>query len=221
MSEPTQVFFEVVDFAENPEPRCPCLLLLDVSTSMNGRAIQELNDGLASFREELVSDSLAMQRVDVGIVTFGPAQVHTPFTTAGAFIAPTLHANGDTPIGEAIRLGLNMLEQRKAEYRNAGIVHYRPWVFMITDGAPTDEWMTAAAAIREAEASKKLAFFAVGVAGARMDILSQISVRQPLKLDGMKFRELFQWLSASMKSVSQSTPGAEVALIAPSGWAAV
>lgn len=221
MSEPTQVFFEVVDFAENPEPRCPCLLLLDVSTSMNGRAIQELNDGLASFREELVSDSLAMQRVDVGIVTFGPAQVHTPFTTAGAFIAPTLHANGDTPIGEAIRLGLNMLEQRKAEYRNAGIVHYRPWVFMITDGAPTDEWMTAAAAIRESEASKKLAFFAVGVAGARMDILSQISVRQPLKLDGMKFRELFQWLSASMKSVSQSTPGAEVALIAPSGWAAV
>lgn len=221
MTEPTQIFFEVSDFAQNPEPRCPALLLLDVSTSMQGRSIQELNEGLAIFREELASDSLAMQRVDVGIVTFGPAQVHTPFTTAGAFIAPTLHANGDTPMGEAIRIAIDMLELRKQEYRQAGVSHYRPWLFMITDGAPTDEWASAAAAIREAEASKKLAFFAVGVGGARMDILRQISVREPLKLDGLKFRELFQWLSASMKSVSQSTPGTEVPLIAPSGWASV
>ena len=217
-----QVFFEEVsDFATNPEPRVPCLLLLDVSVSMRGRPLQELNEGLQAFRDELASDSLAMQRVEVGIVTFGPVQIVTPFTTAGAFYPPTLTEQGDTPLGEAIRVGLEMIEQRKSEYRAAGLPAFRPWCFLITDGGPTDEWKSAAAAVREAEANKKVAFFAVGVQGARMDILSQISVRQPLALDGLKFRELFQWLSASMKSVSQSTPGTEVALIAPSGWASV
>lgn len=217
-----QVFFaEVSDFATNPEPRVPCLLLLDVSVSMRGRPLQELNEGLQAFRDELASDSLAMQRVEVGIVTFGPAQIVTPFTTAGAFYPPVLAEKGDTPLGEAIRIGLEMIEQRKAEYRAAGINYFKPWCFLITDGGPTDEWKSAAAAIREGEAAKKFAFFAVGVEGARMDILSQISVRQPLTLKGLKFRELFQWLSASMKSVSQSTPGTEVALIAPSGWASV
>ncbi|MGF6282197.1 uncharacterized protein YegL [Pseudomonas frederiksbergensis] len=221
MSE-NQVFFEAVsDFATNPEPRVPCLLLLDVSVSMRGRPLQELNEGLQAFRDELASDSLAMQRVEVGIVTFGPVQIVTPFTTAGAFYPPTLTEQGDTPLGEAIRVGLEMIEQRKSEYRAAGLPSFRPWCFLITDGGPTDEWKSAAAAVREAEANKKVAFFAVGVQGARMDILSQISVRQPLALDGLKFRELFQWLSASMKSVSQSTPGTEVALIAPSGWATV
>lgn len=50
--------FAAAEFAENPEPRCPCILLLDTSGSMQGEAIQELNRGLNAFREELFSDSL-------------------------------------------------------------------------------------------------------------------------------------------------------------------
>lgn len=216
-----QITFEVNDFASNPEPRVPCLLLLDVSMSMRGRPLNELNAGLAQFKDELAADPLAMQRVEVGIVTFGPAQIETPFTAAGAFYPSQLHEQGDTPMGEAIRLGLEMIVQRKGDYKANGIAYYRPWVFLITDGGPTDEWQSAAALVKEGEASKKFAFFAVGVDGANMDTLSRISVRQPMKLEGMRFRELFQWLSASMKSVSQSTPGTEVKLEAPSGWAAV
>ena len=64
--------------------------------------------------------------------------------------------------------------------------------------------------MREGEAAKSFAFFAVGVENARMDILAKISVREPLKLQGLRFRELFQWLSNSMKSVSQSVPGTAV-----------
>lgn len=75
--------------------------------------------------------------------------------------------------------------------------------------------------VREGEASKSFAFFAVGVAGANMDVLKQISVRDPLKLEGLKFRELFQWLSNSMKSVSQSVPGTAVPIQSPQGWAEV
>jgi uncharacterized protein YegL len=127
-------------------------------------------------------------------------------------------------MGAAIMQGLELLSQRKETYRSNGISFYRPWIFMITDGGPTDEWRKAAEQIKAGEAAKSFAFFAVGVEGARFDILSEISVREPLKLQGLNFRSLFQWLSNSMKAVSRSTPGTEVSLqnpAAPGGWAEV
>ncbi|OYU44534.1 MAG: hypothetical protein CFE44_12415 [Burkholderiales bacterium PBB4] len=219
MSE--QISFETNNFADNPEPRCPCVLLLDVSGSMNGRPLDELNAGLTVFKDELSADALAMKRVEVGIVTFGPVKVETPFTSAATFYPPNLQSQGDTPMGAAITQALNMVEDRKRDYRANGISYYRPWVFLITDGAPTDSWQNAAAAIREGEASKKFAFFAIGVKGADMDKLRQVSARDPLSLDGLKFRELFSWLSSSLRSVSRSTPGTDVPLEAPKGWASV
>lgn len=219
MSE--QISFGTDSFADNPEPRCPCVLLLDVSGSMNGRPLEELNAGLQTFREELASDALAMKRVEVGIVTFGPVKVEMPFTGASMFYPPSLQSQGDTPMGAAITQALNLVEDRKRDYRANGISYYRPWVFLITDGAPTDAWQSAAEAVREGEASKKFAFFAVGVKGADMSTLKQISSREPLTLDGLKFRELFSWLSSSLRSVSRSTPNTEVPLEPPKGWAAV
>jgi len=216
-----QISFETNDFASNPEPRCPCVLLLDVSGSMSGRPLDELNAGLTTFRDELSADALALKRVEVGIVTFGPVTVASPFTSASTFYPPTLQSQGDTPMGAAITQALNMVEDRKRDYRSNGISYYRPWVFLITDGAPTDSWQAAAAAVREGEASKKFAFFAVGVTGADMNVLRQISAREPLSLEGLKFRELFRWLSSSLRSVSRSTPGTEVPLEAPKGWASV
>jgi uncharacterized protein YegL len=216
-----QVAFGTDSFADNPEPRCPCLLLLDTSGSMNGAAINELNAGLLAFKEELSADSLAMKRVEVAVISFGPVKVENIFHTAPNFFPPLLIADGETPMGAAIKQGLELIRQRKDEYRANGISFYRPWVFLITDGAPTDEWQTAASMVRESESSKAVAFFAVGVKGANMDVLKQISVREPLKLDGLKFRELFQWLSNSMKSVSQSSPGTAVPIAPPTGWAEV
>jgi uncharacterized protein YegL len=216
-----QISFETTEFADNPEPRCPCLLLLDVSGSMGGQPIAELNAGLATFKDELAADALAMKRVEVGIVTFGPVKTELPFTGAATFYPPSLSAQGDTPMGAAIKQGLELLSQRKEEYRANGISYYRPWVFLITDGGPTDEWQTAAAAVREGEASKGFAFFTVGVKGANMDVLKQISVREPVALDGLRFRELFSWLSSSLRSVSRSTPGTEVRLLPLSGWTSV
>lgn len=216
-----QVSFGTSQFADNPEPRCPCLLLLDVSGSMQGQPIAELNTGLTKFRDELASDALAMKRVEVGIITFGPIDVTLPFQGASEFYPPVLAAQADTPMGGAIRRGLELVRQRKAEYRANGVSYYRPWVFLITDGAPTDEWQSAAAEVREGETSKAFAFFAIGVQGANMETLRQISVREPLRLDGLRFSELFSWLSSSLRSVSRSTPGTDVPLQPPQGWASV
>ncbi|MFY3765752.1 vWA domain-containing protein [Escherichia coli] len=219
MSE--QITFATSDFASNPEPRCPCILLLDVSGSMNGRPINELNAGLVTFRDELLADPLALKRVELGIVTFGPVHVERPFTSAANFFPPILFAQGDTPMGAAITKALDMVEERKREYRANGISYYRPWIFLITDGAPTDEWQAAANKVFRGEEDKRFAFFSIGVQGADMKTLAQISVRQPLPLQGLQFRELFSWLSSSLRSVSRSTPGTEVVLEAPKGWTSV
>ena len=217
--------FGTDDFALNPEPRCPCLLLLDVSSSMSGEPITELNEGLKAFRDELLADPLASKRVEVACITFGPVHVATEFETAGVFQPPWLRALGETPMGAAIKSGVELVRLRKEAYRSNGIAFYRPWIFLITDGEPTDAWAEAAKKVQEGEASKAFAFFAVGVKGANMAVLKQISVREPLKLKGVRFRGLFQWLSNSMKSISRSTPGDEVPLKnptqGPDGWASI
>jgi len=218
--------FGTSDFALNPEPRCPCLLLLDTSGSMEGSPITELNEGLKAFRDDLVADDLASKRVEVACITFGGSvNVATEFETAGVFQPPWARADGNTPMGAAISSGIELVRLRKEVYRQNGIAFYRPWIFLITDGAPTDEWRGAAKQVKDGEAAKNFAFFAVGVEKADMNVLRQIAVREPLKLRGLEFRGLFQWLSNSMKSVSRSTPGDEVHLTdptkGPSGWASI
>jgi len=218
--------FDASTFADNPEPRCACALILDVSGSMRGEKIRELNSGLLTLRDELMTDSLAQKRVELSIVTFGPVHVELPFTGAEFFTPPTLTPQGDTPMGAALAKGVELVAARKQEYRGAGIKYFRPWIFLITDGEPTDEgsdvWNRALQEIQRGESSKSFAFFAIGVEGADMGKLNSICPgKRALNLKGLAFRELFRWLSSSLKGVSQSQPGTEVKLESPAGWGSV
>ena len=204
MSEQTEYAgFEASEFAENPEPRVACVLLLDVSGSMatvvagvsqdTGEVVQGdggtyrvvtggttridlLNQGLLALKQTLAADSLAGKRAEIAIVTFGGVvTVAQDFVTAEHFRPPHLEATGGTPMGQAISTGLQMVAQRKDIYRSNGVSYYRPWVFLITDGGPTDEWKAAAQQVKQGEGAKSFAFFTVGVEGSDFDTLAQIS----------------------------------------------
>jgi len=219
--EQVDISFDDLEFAVNPEPRCPVVLLLDTSGSMNGAPIDELNQGLQKFWEEVCSDSLAAKRVEVAVVTFGPVKTLQEFSLLTQCKPPSCTADGVTPIGEAIVKGCSILQDRKRLYKQNGISYFRPWMILITDGAPTDDITDAVEAIALGEQQKALAFFCIGVSDADMNTLARLSVRTPLKLRGLSFSEFFGWLSASVSSVSQSMPGDIVPLKAPTGWTEV
>ena len=72
-------------------------------------------------------------------------------------------------MGQAINKALDMIEERKASYREHGIAYYRPWAFLITDGEPNDHWKPTIPRVKDGERQKSFSFFAVGVEGADME----------------------------------------------------
>jgi uncharacterized protein YegL len=192
---------------------------------MEGEPIRALNQGLRAFKEDICKDPLASRRVEVAVVTFdSEVRVVQDFVTADQFDPPGLTAQGSTLMGSAIKKALDMIAIRKAQYKAAGVLYYRPWVFMITDGEPhgeSDELLhQATKRVHEEEEAKRVAFFAVGVERANMTRLNQFVVRTPVKLRGLNFVEMFVWLSRSAQAVSHSKMSEQVAL-PPPGWGTV
>ena len=219
---------------ENPEPRCPVVLLLDASTSMQGAKIDALNNGVDRLNHELRSDPLASLRVEIAMVAVGrtarvldvrgrgvPGSPNgDAFSPAKDFTPPTLDASGSTPLGAGMRLALTLLQSRKDELRDRGLPYYRPWIVLISDGAPNDPgWEQAAAAAVTAEQQNRVVVYPIGVKGADLATLARFSSRPPLMLRELAFNDLFAWLSASLQTVTQSQPGDKLQLPAPT-WAA-
>ena len=207
------------DLVNNPTARVPVCLCLDTSGSMDGKPIQEFNEGVRLFYEAIREDETALYSAEISIVTFGGTA-----TCVADFAnlernpdAPILKANGMTPMGEAVNLGLDLLERRKDEYKDRGVDYYQPWLVLMTDGEPNgdkDELQRAIERTVKMVDDKKLTIFPIGIgSSADMDVLAKFSPkRTPLKLKGLNFREFFAWLSKSVSKTSQSMPGEDVKL---------
>lgn len=220
--------FGDLEFAENADPRVPFVLVLDCSDSMDQKLPGEdrtpreaLNGGLDVLFNELHRDELAARRAEVSFVPFGTVVGDpTPFSTVENLVLPDLQPMGVTSTGAALTVALDMIENRKAEYRANGIEYYRPILCLLTDGLGTDDASQVSQRLTEMVANKKVTFMPIAVEGADTNALKALSGKTPMKLSGLKFEELFQWLSASVQAVSASQPGDAVR--APAGldeWA--
>ncbi len=209
------------DLIDNPSARCACMVILDTSGSMDGTPIAELNKGIQHFIASVQEDEVAACSVEIGVITAGASvREALPFTTAMNIDGiSTFSASGSTPLGAATDLALKRLEQRKQEYKKSGVAYYQPWLVMISDGSPTDSYQHAAQQAKALSEQRKLVVLPIGVAGANLNVLGEFSSRGAKKLDGLKFSEFFEWLSASMSRVSASaSTSAGVKLPATDGW---
>jgi uncharacterized protein YegL len=210
-----------VQLQDNTSERTPCIIIVDGSASMSGDPILQLNQGLVQLEKELKADATASIRVQLLIIRIGDldsVDVLTDWTDAINFTAPVVMANGSTPLGKGALVALDKIVEQKRAYDHNGISSKRPWLFLISDGAPTDpDWEAAAQKCQDAERSNKVVVFPIGTTSADLDALGRFSTRGSKQLDGLQFRELFVWLSRSVSSASKASPGTAVQL-APPDW---
>ncbi|NLO39837.1 MAG: VWA domain-containing protein [Ruminiclostridium sp.] len=205
-----------------------CVLLLDVSSSMqNNNAIGKLNNAIVAFKEQCLQDDALRRGLDIAIVAFASeVNILQEFTPITEMITPVLEANGQTSMGAGLATAVDMLERRKAQYKEIGIPYHRPWIFMISDGAPNDDYAPAFNRVCELQQNKKLELWAVGVPGYQKEILTALTMRVIELDDNLKFASLFEWLSNSLSTKSRSNPGdivkyemlPEGSRVIPSDW---
>ena len=199
----------------NAAPRCPVVLLLDTSSSMYGAPINELNQGLRQFIKETAEDEAASMSVELEVITFDDnASVAMPFTPicdVEQTPAPLI-ANGMTAMGAGLKLATRDLRTRRKMYQRAGIGAYKPWVILMTDGGPNDDWRDAAEEMRRQGEQGKIQYIGVEIgSSADHGTMCQILPAKPgpVKLQGLRFKQFFRWLTDSLRSVSASAVSEE------------
>lgn len=194
-------------------------------------ALDELKAGVNLFYDNLLDDDVARYAAEICIVTFGgEAELIMDFANLDRQEAERqqkisdLTATGHTPMGEAVNMALDCLEKRKEEYKNAGVDYWQPWLVLMTDGEANGnaaDFERAVTRTNDLANHRKLSVFPIGIGDeADRNCLAKFSSRRPpLKLKGMDFKKFFEWLSASVSTVSQSMPGEIPDLPDPSDWA--
>ena len=153
---------DAVEFATIVERRAPCVVLIDNSSTMMGKEIDEVNDKLQVLGRQLREETTARHRVELAVATFGRSPcIVADFTTPEHFNPPTLSAQGHATMGAGINKALDMLEERKVIYRDRCVPHWRPWVILITCGqtGSTEVLTQAVSRVRKAEADRRVSFF--------------------------------------------------------------
>lgn len=212
-----------IELVNNQQQRLPCVLILDGSYSMQGARIEQLNAGLKVFEEQVKADEIACERVQLMVIRCGgDVSIEADWIDAESFDAPRLEADGGTPLGLAVELAAQKIEERKVDYRNAGVNYLKPWVFIISDGEPNDDnWEFKADDFKNAELDGKFTTFAVGVEDADLNCLNRFAQRDAMMLKGIEFTKLFVWLSKSVRVASKRTTDNEQTALPPVDWSTV
>ena len=196
----------------NYEQKCLCVLVLDTSGSMNAdNAIGQLNQGLQTFKSQIMNDETARDRLEIALVSFNSEiKVELQPSLISEIEMPTLKASGQTQLVRAIEEAQQVIKDRKDYYKSKGLTYYRPWIVVMTDGDPypaNQDIDGIAQKIQEDADAKKYVFFMIGVGNeVHDDVLSKLTTSQfpAMRMDAVNFAEFFQWLSASATVVVNS-----------------
>ena len=219
---------EFDDEDENHAQRVPVVIMMDNSSSMRGEGIAQLNAALVDMREQLRHDVELSAKAEICLITFGHDGVTawrgsqpagpgvSPFVPASQFEVPELRAGGVTPLVEAVELGIRLVAEHKRNLRSRHLSYYRPVMWCVTDGRPTngtghpsDDWRRLPPIIAREEDDKRLVFFAVGVAEISPqgeEVLEALAPEAHLKLEGFQFSVVLQLVSASADSAAHGDP---------------
>lgn len=201
----------------NSAPRVPVALCLDISSSMKGEPIDELNAGVGQYLTEIYNDDMTRNSAETAIVTFADeAECLLDFNTVDQLALTPLEADGMTDMGEGLTLALDLLDKRKQQYKTVGVEYYQPILVVMSDGEPNGNpkvLKQATSRIQQMIAERKLTVIAVGIGeNADMKMLNQLTRRDAVRMNGLYFREFFAWLSRSVAEVSASNPGDDFTL---------
>jgi uncharacterized protein YegL len=177
---------------------------------MMGNKIDELNAAVSTFFRAIRDDEMASIAAEIAVVTFGDnVKKVLDFAGIERQQVPRFSADGYTPMGQAVTMCLDMLEQAKRVYSEMGVDYFQPWLVLMTDGEPTDDITTAVQRCQQMVNSRKLTVFPIAIGkDANLSKLGQFSPRlQPLRIQATDLKRFFSWLSKSVNAVSLSNPG--------------
>ena len=179
--------------------RLPVYLLLDTSGSMSGEPIEAVKNGVQIMISSLRQNPQAIETAFLSVITFdSTAQQIIPLTDLASFQMVDIKAAGVTALGEALKLVAHKIDTEVAKTTIEQKGDWKPLVFIMTDGIPTDDWQNG---LNEFKKSK-VAFTVACAAGSGADanILKQITdnVVSLDTADSASIGKFFQWVTASI-----------------------
>ncbi len=179
--------------------RLPVYLLLDCSSSMKGQPIEQVKQGLRALLDDLSAEPMAIETVYLSVITFhNTAQQIIPLTELMEFKAPQIQASGATALGAALRLLIDCLEKEVRKNTEEQKGDWKPLVFLMTDGMPTDAWENAADELKKQNIANLIAFAAGSNAlVANLKRMTE-TVLKSEELSPGALKAFFQWMSQSI-----------------------